>query len=130
MANKDKFSIEKVELALRESAGLNSVAAQKLKCSPSTIANYLAKSSKLRKAKEESQYGTLDMAEAAIIKQIQEGNTAAIIFYLKTKGKERGYIERQEITGEDGEAIQYVIEAPAIIENQDEWAEKYKPDRE
>lgn len=45
---------------------------------------------------------SIDFAEASLMKNIQEGNTTATIFYLKTKGKNRGYIERQEITGADG----------------------------
>ena len=40
---------------------------------------------------------TLDFAESQLHKQIQEGNTTATIFLLKTLGKKRGYIERQEI---------------------------------
>ncbi len=39
----------------------------------------------------------LDFAESSLHKQIKEGSTPATIFYLKTKGKHRGYIERTEI---------------------------------
>lgn len=39
----------------------------------------------------------LDFAESQLHKQIREGNSTATIFFLKTKGKNRGYIERQEV---------------------------------
>lgn len=39
----------------------------------------------------------LDFAEHHLHKLIGEGNVTATIFYLKTKGKGRGYIEKQEI---------------------------------
>jgi hypothetical protein len=41
----------------------------------------------------------LDFAESRLHKSIQGGSDTATIFYLKTKGKKRGYIERQEIDG-------------------------------
>lgn len=40
---------------------------------------------------------TLDFAEHSLMARIKEKSDAAVIFFLKTKGKKRGYIERQEI---------------------------------
>ena len=40
---------------------------------------------------------TLDFAESMLHKQIQDKDTTATIFFLKTKGKKRGYVERQEV---------------------------------
>jgi len=39
----------------------------------------------------------IDFADNALYKLISSGNPAATIFFLKTKGKARGYIERQEV---------------------------------
>ena len=41
--------------------------------------------------------GLLDFAEHKLLSNIKDGKTAEILFYLKTKGKARGYIERQEV---------------------------------
>lgn len=46
-----------------------------------------------------------DMVESALLKRIKAGDTSAIIFYCKTKLKHRGFTERQEITGADGEPL-------------------------
>ena len=34
---------------------------------------------------------------------MKDGNTSATIFYLKTKGKKRGYIERSELDLSSGD---------------------------
>lgn len=39
----------------------------------------------------------LDFVEGALHKQIEDGNPTSTIFYLKTKGKKRGYIEKQQV---------------------------------
>ena len=44
----------------------------------------------------------LDFAESMLHKQIQGRDTIATIFYLKTKGKKRGYVEKQEIEHSGG----------------------------
>lgn len=40
--------------------------------------------------------GLIDYAESQLMQQITAGNTSATIFFLKTKGKERGYVEKTE----------------------------------
>lgn len=52
---------------------------------------------KFKEAYDDMTESILDLAEASLIKQIQEKNTTATIFYLKTKGKKRGYIEQENV---------------------------------
>lgn len=39
----------------------------------------------------------LDFIENKLVKKIEEGDTACLIFVAKTLGKKRGYVERTEI---------------------------------
>ena len=53
----------------------------------------------------------LDMVEDGLTELAQdEKNPTVLIFLAKTKGKKRGYIERQEITGAAGEPTAFKIE--------------------
>lgn len=58
-----------------------------------------------RKAVEELNELVVDFAESHLHKRIKEGDTIATIFFLKTKGKKRGYVERTEVTGADGKEL-------------------------
>ena len=46
-----------------------------------------------------------DFCEALILKKMRDGDTTMIIFYAKTKLKDRGYVERKEFTGADGKPL-------------------------
>ena len=41
--------------------------------------------------------GLIDFAETQLVKNIKDGKETSLIFFLKCKGKKRGYIEKQEI---------------------------------
>ena len=54
----------------------------------------------------------LDFAESQLHAQIKDKDTIATIFYLKTKGKKRGYIEKQEISVEANVKPMIVLNGP------------------
>ena len=55
----------------------------------------------------EARENTLDFVESKLMKAIDDGNLTAIIFFLKTRGKSRGYSERSEFgRASDGEPVQ------------------------
>lgn len=56
--------------------------------------------------------GMLDNAESSLTAQVLKGNLTAIIFFLKTQGRKRGYVERQQI--EHGEIGATEVEEEVI----------------
>ncbi len=51
--------------------------------------------------------GILDGMEQILIDAAKNDNLTAVIFYLKCKGKGRGYVERQEVTGKEGKPLTF-----------------------
>jgi len=92
--------------ALEKSLGVVTTACKIVGVDRGTFYNYLKDDEDFAKKVQEMENVTLDFVESQLHKQIKENSTAATIFFLKTKGKKRGYIERQEIDHTtQGEAI-------------------------
>ena len=83
--------------AMQKSMGVITDACKVANVSRSTFYLYYNNDPVFQKACDECEHIALDFAESQLYKQIKEGSTTATIFYLKTKGKHRGYIERQQI---------------------------------
>ena len=83
--------------ALEKSLGVVTVACRKSEKPRSTYYKWLNEDEVFAKDVKEIENVALDFAESQLHKQIKEGNTSGTIFYLKTKGQKRGYIERTEV---------------------------------
>ena len=86
--------------ALEKSLGVVTSACKMANVGRTTYYEWLDKDPEFKKAVDDFNNIALDFAESKLYELIQEGNVTATIFYLKTKGKKRGYIERQEIAHE------------------------------
>ena len=83
--------------ALADALGIVTSAAMKVGIDRGTHYSWLKADEEYRQAVEDIGDIALDFAESQLHKQIQNGEVSSTIFYLKTKGKKRGYIERSEI---------------------------------
>ena len=97
MANSKKYTAKQIIDALTESNGYVGKAASLLGCTTQTIYNYRDEYITVRNAWDDIRQRRHDDVETALHNRIDKGDTTAIIFYLKTQAKDRGYVERQEI---------------------------------
>lgn len=95
--------------ALRASGGIIMTAAKKVGVDPTTLRRRIKAEPALKDAYEAISEEFVDLAESKLISLVKKGNVAAIIFTLKTKGKARGYVERQELETVGGETIHFYI---------------------
>jgi ACT domain-containing protein len=98
MAKSNKIQHTKKALieALEKSLGIITTACKIVGIDRTTFYRYLKEDKDFAKEVKEIENVTLDFVESQLHKQIQENSTAATIFFLKTKGKSRGYIEKIE----------------------------------
>lgn len=81
--------------------------------SRSTYYHWLNTDAEFKKRVEEITENQLDFVESKLLDNIKKGDTTSIIFYLKTKGKKRGYTERDSLKEE---AKNGTANVPALTE--------------
>ena len=73
-----------------------SATCEKVGISRRTFYYWKERNEKFREAIEEAEESNIDMAETKLKTAILNGDMTATIFFLKTKGKKRGYVEQIE----------------------------------
>lgn len=97
MANKNRYTEEQIKDALTKAGGFISIACKSLGCTRKTIYNYIDKFPELKDIVTDIREQYLDIAEAALIKNVKDGKSSDIKYFLNTQGKKRGYVERSEL---------------------------------
>ena len=103
--NKSEHAKKNLLDALEKSLGVVTTACKQVGIGRTTFYKYYNQDKEFAKKVDELENVALDFAESNLHKQIQAGSTSATTFLLRTRGKKRGYVERQEITGAEGEPL-------------------------
>jgi len=111
MLDKTNNNKEKMLEALDDSLGIVSFASQKVGINRRTHYRWLNEDEEYKLKVDDIRNASIDFVESKLFDCIKAEKETSIIFYLKTIGKLRGYVPRQEIdTGENKEFRIEVIE--------------------
>lgn len=99
MARTNKIQQKKKALleALTQTLGVVTSACKIVGIDRTMFYKYYNEDPKFAEQVKDIQEVAIDFAESKLYEQIKDSNTTATIFFLKTKGKGRGYVEKQEI---------------------------------
>lgn len=108
-----KVTVADIEPLIQQERGNLASIARILKVSRGTIQNRVAESPTLQKLLEDARESMIDAAENVLYDKVLDGDTASLLFFLKTQGYKRGYKEnRHEHSGVDGKPIEIVEVVP------------------
>jgi len=107
---KQRYTVDEVVAALRESRGLVAPAARSLGCDWGTVSRYAKRYAKVASVLEEARETLLDEAEGSLRTLVRAFDGESIRFLLRTVGRHRGYIDRREITGPGGNPVDIRVE--------------------
>lgn len=105
---RDILTQERIVEALRMSAGVIAVAAQKIGVNRSTLARWIDDEPELQEARADIMQTNLDLCEASLFKLIAQTDRASIMFFLECFGKDRGWVKSLRVEGKGGGPLEIV----------------------
>ena len=84
-------------IALKKNNGNISESCQSANIGRQTYYDWIDKDEKFKQDTEATKESLIDLAESKLMENINGNDNTSIIFFLKTKGKKRGYVEKQEV---------------------------------
>ena len=94
-------------VALEKSLGVATTACKSVGIARQTHYRWMQEDPEYKEAVESISDIAIDFAESKLHDSIENGSDTAIIFYLKTKGKKRGYVERTEVEQSGGLTVNW-----------------------
>lgn len=92
----DNIKKEKLLEYLEKCNGIVSTACRQADVSRSVHYEWLKNDTDYKEKVDRIQEVVIDFVESAFFKKIKDGDTACTIFFLKTRGRKRGYAEKEE----------------------------------
>jgi hypothetical protein len=123
----ERLSEETVIAALHLTHGNMSNAAKLLNVRRQSLYEWKKSYPEIDKAIDQSREAATDNIESALYTKALSGNVAAQIFWLKCKGKDRGWVERSEITTPKEGAIRLFVEYGEQFTAQDDIGQAAAP---
>ena len=105
--------------ALKATNGLVSLAAKRVGCTPMTIYNRAKRVQLVQQTIDDCRDELVDYAEMGLRSAVLGKEPWAVALTLRTLGRNRGYVERQEVTGADGAPIQLTV-VENVVRNEDD----------
>jgi len=119
------YKEEDILKALKASRGIVSAAARRMGMTRRQLTRRVKSSEKLKEARDDARAEFCDLAESKLVENVEAGNVPSVLFALKCLGKDRGYVERSEVTGKDGKDLGEIV-IPKREVTLKEWEDSLK----
>jgi len=100
------LTIKQIDDGIRATGGFLTYTAKKLGVTYNAIYARIQKSPQLQRTQAEIQESYLDLGEHSLIKKMKDEDLGAICFFLKCKGRGRGYQEKAPENNQEDQKAQ------------------------